>query len=572
MNIFEDLVIELKEENLLERTFIDLPEGSSVEDSADDAVLSSDEILMNSDSAQEVDLDHAGTQWVSPEPDAPLQHNTASPIAEPGTVESADLMLQGNGEKVEIRKAQTESEFFKKRAAAEMSSLKMVDAVLSAVEREHLKVVPRSYDDLAAKSALHAFMQVADEAKGEQQMSAEFRLLSETERWCSALAERDRSITVAHLRVYCETCKPMLSSQAMLALGRFYRNLPYSDMVRGKFDFIMTRLFSRPHVEDTRILLFTREQMQGHIKTLYADWSSIPMYPTDEDDAGLLLTALSFEELAEEAEAAAAFDDLIKSDFFGRLRLFKESIAETYLAPSITASAVECNIRIGNRYVELINLERSKMDVDQIHQRFAELDDQTVSEAAGRSLGLMDILRQKTPDASEQEPAPEKPVPVTEPASLNPAAQQPAPLPTHNTPVSSKESSSAAARWLKIDFSSVNKYFLAGALILVAASIGIFVWANYVLEAELPNTGVKTLSFQGTLLGDHVKTAKLSGETLYLVAQPTYLALEKEKQVEVLQHFLKAGDEKGWTKVNIMNASGQTIGFASPTRVDIYKP
>ncbi len=125
---------------------------------------------------------------------------------------------------------------------------------------------------------------------------------------------------------------------------------------------------------------------------------------------------------------------------------------------------------------------------------------------------------------------------------------------------------------LKNNVRSVNKWFLAGSFLLIAISVGIYIWANYFVEAGLPANGVKTLSFQGTELGDYVRTAKLSSYTLYLVAQPTFATLGKEKQIDVLQQFLKAGSDKGWSKVNIMNAEGKTVAFASPTRTDIYQP
>jgi hypothetical protein len=572
MNIFEDLVIELKEQNLLEEIFIGSPSGGPVQESSNDVILSTDAIYVPTEHAAEQESGQAGTKWASSAPDQPtIQQNSATPLAGPGTVESADLQFLGSGETVEIRKPMSEREFFKKRAAGEMSSLKMVDAVLSAVERERLKVVPLTYDDLEAKKALHAFMQVADDDSGDDHKAAEFRLLSETQIWCSALADRDRNILVSHLRVYCENCKPKLSSVAMLALARFYRNLPYSDAVRAKFDFIMTRLFSKPHGEDKRNLLFTHEQTLAHIKTLYADWSSIPLYATDDDDANILLTALSFEELASESEMARSFDDLIKSDFFGRLRLFKENIAETYFAPPVTAAAIECNIRMGNRYVDLIGLERTKMDADRIHERFAELDDQTISEAAGRSLGLSDILRQKGEPISAEEPVRSEPE-LPEPSIIEDVPEPPAKENFRDTVSVVEKTSGGFLNGLKADIASVNHYFLAGSLLLVVLSVGVYVWANYFVEAGLPSDGVKTLSFQGTDIGEHVRTARLSGDTLYLVSQPTFGTLGKEQQIELLQQFLKAGSEKGWSKVNILNSSGQTVGFASANRTELYQP
>ncbi len=589
MNVFEDLVVELKEENLLESTFID-HQGHLDDDRADDSVLASEQLdfaaapePLSSFSTPawqprvELGLDHnddiPNHRTTVSEPAELIEETTAAvtlPVADPTapaiTIEQNDEPLEAPAAAAATDKTKADREFFKKRAAGEMSSLKLVDAVLSAVEREHLKVVPRTYDDLDAKKALHAFMQVAEDVSSDENKKAEFKLLHETELWCSALAARDKNISVGHLRVYCETCKPMLSSQAMLAMARFYRNLPYAEIVRGKFDFIITRLFSKPLDLDKRELLFGRDAMLGHVKTLYADWSSIPLYSTDDDDSNIMLTALSFEELAAEAEVAATFDDLIRSDFFGRLRMFKESIAELFFAPAVTVAAIECNVRIGNVYVDLINQARTNMDADSIHQRFAELDDQTVSEAAGRSLGLLDILRERSP------------------AKPAPAAREVQPAADHHVEtvhefhhaieshahVEQKPVESAIARSVKRSIRSVNKLYVVFSVLLITVSIGIYIWANYYAAPVVSNAGVKTLSFEGTDLGDLVKVARLSGDTLYIVAQPPFDNMAKEKQSDALLRFYQAGNDRGWSKVNLMNDEGKTIGFASSGRLEIY--
>jgi SepF-like predicted cell division protein (DUF552 family) len=80
------------------------------------------------------------------------------------------------------------------------------------------------------------------------------------------------------------------------------------------------------------------------------------------------------------------------------------------------------------------------------------------------------------------------------------------------------------------------------------------------------------LSFQGTDLADVVKTAKLSGDTLYVVAQANLDQMSKEKQTEVLQKLYQAGNEKGWTIVNLMNSEGKTVGYITPSNVEILAP
>ena len=566
MNVFEDLVVELKEENLLESTVMENDRAVPVEidrdvdESVDQDIV--DDIAINSvpDVLEENVLTDGprrrgsfGLSNVEP---------PTSSKPEPPAAESADLQLLGNSETVEIRKPTSEREFFIKRATGEISSLQMVEAILSAVERERMKIVPRSYDDLNAKKALHHFLQLAEDVESEESKEAEFDLLRETEAWCSALAKRDREISVTNIRRYCENCKPMLSSQAMLSLARFYRNLPYSESVRGKFDFIITRLFTRPAEDEQRMLLFSRDKMLGHIKSLYAEWSSIPLYSAEGEESNIALSSLSFEDLTKEAEFAENFDDLIRSDFFGRLRLFKESIAELFFAPSVTSAAIECNVRIGNKYVDLIERERRRSSAADVHDRFGDIDDQIVSEAAGRSLELVNLLRDQT--ASEElanEEAVEEP---DDPETLH---EDSADDIVQAKAVSGK-SGGFAIRVLDA-VRAINMWFMVAALLMVAASVGVFVWGNYFAEPNVSSVGVKTLSFQGTDLADVVKTAKLSSDTLYVVAQPNLDQMSKEKQTEVLQKLYQAGNEKGWIVVNLMNSEGKTVGYINPNKVEI---
>ncbi len=575
MNVFEDLVVELKEENLLENTVMDMRAASDQQDLPFNPPSAFEDASLH-DPPEELDrsvdeAENAVAAEGSEDTEAPVETVVAEePLDQDSPEESvaeppSEAQFEGNDATFVSHETPADREFFKKRAVSEMSSLKMVEAVISAVEREHLKVVPNSYDDFEAKKALHFYLQVAEKESSDDCKQAEFNLLHQTELWCSALAARDAKITVANLRRFCETCQPALSSQAMLAIARFYRNLPYSENVRGKFDFVVTRLFSRPMGNETRKLLFSRNEMLGHIKTLYADWSSVPLYNAGGDESQSVLTTLSFEELAAEAESTPSFDGLIKSDFFGRLRMFKESIAELFFAPTVTAAAVEANVRIGNIYVKLIENERRKMDSASIHQRFGDIDDHVVSDAVARTLELVNILRELSkvpvvdPEYVEGEST-SVDVPESVAAGKKDTVGQAEP-PENKVPFIER---------LKENAFSINRYFLIGGLVLIALSAGLYVWATYYAEPQVSTAGVKTLSFQGTDLGENVKVAKLSGETLYIVGQPSLDGMPKEKLTELLQKFYQAGKEKGWLNVNLMNSEGRTIGFASQTRMDVY--
>ncbi len=554
MNVFEDLVIELKEENLLEDTVMDVARSESVPTIQAEPEISED-------------ISNDGPSEATAEPGI-AEHETAgsdyenTPIALEQPVDS-DIKLQGNDETVEIRRPSSEREFFKKRAIGEVSSLQMVEHVLTSVEREHMKVVPQTYDDFEAKKALNLFLKVADDVLADEHKEAEFRLMQETESWCSALAARDHEISVANLRRYCENCRPMLSSQAMLSLARFYRNLPYSESVRSKFDFIITRLFSRPTDEQRRKLLFNKDEMLGHIKTLYADWSSLSLHSDNENESNVLLTALSFEDLTAEAEKATEFDELIKSDFFNRLRLFKESITELFYAPKVTVAAIECNIRIGNAYVELIAHERQKSNAAMVHDKYSFIDDQEVSHATGRTLELVDLLRERSQERLDPEPkeAPRKHQPevmIETPAAI---VEEPA---KEIAVVKPKRKLN-----LPIDKLGVDRWLLAVGLVIILASAGLYVWANFFIAEPPTASGVTRFDPKDTAFRDDIKIAKISGDTLYVVMMPSWETMTKEKQLELLKNIHHYGAGKEWHNVNLMNSTGKTVGFASSSRLEL---
>ena len=256
MNVFEDLIEELKDENLLERTVIEMTDE-----------MPADKLF------------HSTPPVVDEHRDI---RQSMSAMA--STAEGADIDIEASESNVpaadvpEIKAAVNTRDFLRKRAMEEVSSMQMVEHVLSGVEREYMRMVPVPYDDLEAKKALHRFLQVADDPRSAECSEAEYELLQETQKWYGELSERDKVIAVANIRHFCENSRPALSSQALISLARFYRNSPFSEAIREKFDFVMTRLFSRETEDGERGLLFARGEMNGHIKTLYENWSSINLY------------------------------------------------------------------------------------------------------------------------------------------------------------------------------------------------------------------------------------------------------------------------------------------------------
>lgn len=548
MNVFEELVVELKEENLLEKTVIDNGRPAMAEASPDEIEITDEpnkpeeeivlEMAVPAPDTPVLEIDDVDA--IEPEPTAQVAHAEASPI-----------------------KVKNGPQFFQKRAIAEVSSLQMVEHVLTGVEREYMKVIPKSFDDFNTKKALNSFLTVSEGVDSEEHKTAQFALMQETEVWCSALAERDNKMPVSSFRQYCENSKPALSSQAMLGLARFYRNLPYNETVRAKFDFIITRLFSRSVENDKRKCLFKRDEALNHIKTLYAEWSSVSLYEVDEDDSNVMLTALSFEDLATEAENASAFDQLIESDFFGRLKLFKESISELFFAPSVTAAAIECNVRIGNAYVDLIERERRKMDDESLQSKYGDVHADSVSEAAARTLDLVELLRNPPVHLPVQEATIPLPAVVeSRQEQWVDSTPEVAVVPTNRPPFIQK---------IVDDVRSVNKWFLMISILLVLGSIGVWLWAN-TAEEEISTAEVSAISVSGNFLEEHIKTAKVSQDIFYGLLKPSWDALPKEKRQEYLQKIYQSCNEFKCSQVTLITKDGKTAGFASATRLEVNMP
>ena len=182
MNVFEDLVIELKEEKLLERTVIEIDRQNSagvdpLEDpGVPEASFDLSTVSELEDESADFDVAIPNPHQQSNEPvelDDPEQVEIVgeeAPVAEPLTEAAAQSKKTGK-------------EFFRKRAVNEVSGLQMVEHVFTAVEREYMKVVPKPFDDFNAKKALHTFVNIAGEPESNEHKAAELVLMQETEAW-----------------------------------------------------------------------------------------------------------------------------------------------------------------------------------------------------------------------------------------------------------------------------------------------------------------------------------------------------------------------------------------------------
>jgi hypothetical protein len=524
MSVFEDLIDELKNENLLEDTVIDLKRADAAVHET--AASGSDE-------------------------DPSTGHAFVMPVEDD---EAHGLNAAELNDVPQIEMPSSETEFFRKRAMDELSSLQMVEHVLSGIERDQLKITPVSFDDLNAKKALHRFMQVSADPRSVEHAEAELALRQETEAWSYAHFERDQKISVAHLRRFCEECRPVLSSQALVALARFYRNSPYSEDVRGKFEYVMTRLFSREAGDGSRRLLFEPREMTGHITTLYANWSSIALYTRDDDRIEVSLTVTRLGEFRDEVENAVSFDELLNSGFFDRIRAYKEECSEMFYVPDVVTEAIKCNLAVGNRYIELVAHERQENGVKNVEEKYGSAYDALVSAVAGKTLVLSDVLALEPSDHGGEN---------GEDAAGGPA--QPSPSVPKTSVARGKATVSE-----RFDLFGVNRWLLIACIACIVFSVGVYIWAEKFAGGNESAASVATpVEIEDPDIKKYLRTPRATKETLYAVTEPTYDMLSEAEQKELLGKVRKIANSKNLNKVALLNNSGKTIAFASKDRLEL---
>jgi hypothetical protein len=584
MNIFEDLIEELKEENLLEQTVTETYQHEEKPDEAED-FSDEEEILFDKNEA-----DEAESLAEEIEPEEPVFESNDEPLeaAESDKREEFEEVVDENisvneetvdediavenepaVENLPVKSAETEEsetllpvvngvEFYRQRAIKEVSGLQMVEHIFSGIEREQMKILPKPYDDLEAQKILHSFLQVSNDLNSPEHAQAEFKLMQETESWYSALSHRDKNISVTHLRRFCEMSRPVLSSQALISLARFYRNSPYSEPIRGKFDLIITRLFAKEIGDSMRKMMFERDEMITHLTMLYSEWSSVPLYAANEDDSEILLMTLKFEDFMTEADSADSFDELIKNDFFNRLRIFKESTNENFFAPLVTSTAIECNVRTGNRYVQLLKLANEKNEAEKLRDKYGFLHDQSISEAASMSLHLVDLLEQRA-ERDEARLHEEPEIEIVEEAK-----------PVEKSPAAKVEKEPTKTKKGKRSLFAVNKWLLLATILVVVINAALYIWYKYSSPEEGLTKNVKTVNLENSNLKEFIREGRIANDTFFGVVQLTWSNLSEEKRTEVLKKVYSTGTDKGFSKVHLLDSQGRTVGYADAEKVDLF--
>ena len=554
MNIFEDLIDELKEENLIEETVIKTAKAkrNHAESAGATPKIEVEAVIQPAVPPEEIEPVPPIEIFTKPTVDEAAPKKSSAPVKlEPVKLEPvkpAPPKVAPPKPTPAKNESSEEVDFYRKRAMDEVAFLQMVESAFAGVERDQMKIVPTFYDDLEVKKVLHSYLQVAPKASSSERSQAEFLLLQATENWYSTLAERDKRIMTAHLRRYCETSRPPLSMPALIALARFYRNSPYSESVRSKFDLMLTRIFSQEAHGSRRELGFSREELVGYVKELYAEWSSVPMYSTEPDDEGLRQTIAQFEDFIKEANAAATFDGLINGNFFNRLRTFKESTNEDFYAPQVAAVSIELNVHIGNRYVELLEREKEKDGIETVGNKYGLINDNVISEATSKTMMLVELLNQK-------QAAPPQPVVEEE---YVPAEPLPPPVKPETEVEKAVAKNTKYAKWSA----------MAVVLFIIAVSAYFIVGSLRSSESEVAAAPV---NMERSMLKEYLRDAKVEDEVLSGVVLPTWEKLSSEAKKQALKTMLSFGGEKGFHKIELYNQRNEKVGIADDTGIFVVE-
>jgi hypothetical protein len=112
---------------------------------------------------------------------------------------------------------------------------------------------------------------------------------------------------------------------------------------------------------------------------------------------------------------------------------------------------------------------------------------------------------------------------------------------------------------------------LAFTIIALAASLGIYYWSENSDSQKLAPLMAAQVSLEGSGLGEYLKTAKSSSETMYAVVQPNWDTLSDQQKKDILQKSQVLATSKGLGRVNLLNDQGRTVGYASKGRAEILK-
>ena len=432
----------------------------------------------------------------------------------------------------------------RQRAEDEVASMQFIEHVFDGIERETARPEAPRPDHLNAKKALTSIVQFNGPA-GDDLARTESVLAGELKAWRSDLKSRDARINATQLRLFCENSRPALSPKALIALGGLYRTAELSDGVRDKFDFVMTRLFSCETDEVRREARFGRGETIDQIQKLYKKWAAeIPEQPVSEREY-VRDAVTKFGSLIERIQAAPTFVELFRTDLPSIIREFKKSLGERMFEPEILASILECNIAIGNKFVEIAATEKKAYGSEAVRSKYGEGFDSVATESAVRTLRLVELLENHDLETAETG------------------------VKFEQLPVTASKKAKVERRRSGFNFFGVNKWLLGATLATIILGVCMYLYGGVIDDATKGIQVAKDVDLSTSDVGSYFSKGRASESTLYVVATPEWESLSTEAQKATIQKALAQGRKKGMTSVQILNEKGQSIAYASGTRMDI---
>jgi hypothetical protein len=253
-----------------------------------------------------------------------------------------------------------------RRAIEKMKALQAVERVLGSIERVMLNRLPDKFDLSLLVAAINMLNLALREGDEDKVREAVFAVSQELDTATQSLIARDAAIMPYHLRRFCEEETTTLDLNALAAMTSFYRTLPHSETNRGKYDFVVTRLFSNAEPGRSarhRHLRITREQLAKRLTEMCAAWGEVIL--RDPADAQNISHSIAqFDQFIAEVKQINKFEEMVGREFFQRIRTCKAQIGSLLYLPEVTAASVESNVIVNSRFLTLLEIESEETQTD----------------------------------------------------------------------------------------------------------------------------------------------------------------------------------------------------------------
>ncbi|HZS10132.1 MAG TPA: hypothetical protein VFD58_35220 [Blastocatellia bacterium] len=285
----------------------------------------------------------------------------------------------------------------------EIRSLQLTERLLASIEQTPAESAPELYETSGMTEAWELLNQAIRESDLARVAEARERLSAEICRWRLSISERDVRMSAHSLRRFLACADESPDARALAALLRFYRSLSYIGQAQGKYDLLVTRLFTLTTEDHRRKLRFGRDQLVTYLERMFAVWEEGEAIVPDQVVAEIALAQFAHFTVA--VNRFERLDELVSDGLFDRIRNFKGSLGKTFFTPEVTAAVVECNLTCVNQFVALIEAAGEQLHAaPDAFRDIAYTFCDTSTDVSDHLRSLLDAFRQadEPPDAPDR--------------------------------------------------------------------------------------------------------------------------------------------------------------------------